>query len=617
MTHEHDTSTIRAIDLTDGDRRDGDVRIIGRRSESFYERRLKRPIDLVGGMVLLIVTAPLTLAVAAGVAIALGRPVLFKQTRCTKDARPFTMYKFRSMLPAQEPFAPGQFHAPKDDPRHTRFGKFIRRLSLDELPQIWNVVKGDMSLIGPRPELPEVVEAFDLADHPRHLVRPGMTGPWQVSEYRGGLVHMNVHLDSEYVGDLTLKRDLEIALRTVGLFFGLGPEALPFEIAMPPHLRPQQDPPPPLRVLHVLEPAIAGVPAYVEQLGRELADRGIEQLVLTSDTQQFTFDDWPLRVIRRPWRRRPLDAVSVAEEIRTVVREERIDLVHAHATFAGVASRLRRLDVPVVYQPHGWGHLSTQRRLVARAVRTIESRLDRRTHTLLTLSEHEEAEAPRVRRTERVRPIVDLGDFGPMSDRDRRAARLELGWHRGERIHLCVGELSARKNQVALAQAWHKHAGGNDRLVLVGDGAQRAEIEDLCADNIDLLGWRNDIGRLMGAADSLLVSSLGEGFSLVILEALATGLPVFSTSVGGSEIITGDDGRIVTTAEEVVRAVLASPLPAHTHEDRMARAQRHRSAASVETVADEFIDIYHRTAGRGSAVIDLRPEASDSLSAGR
>ena len=255
--------------------------------------------------------------------------------------------------------------------------------------------------------------------------------------------------------------------------------------------------------------------------------------------------------------------------------------------------------------------MSTPRWSVARAVRAIEGALDGRTHALLTLSEHEEAEAPRARPTERVRPIIDLRDFTPLSEVDRRAARLELGWHNDERIHLCVGRLCPGKPQRALAQAWRKHAGPGDRLLLVGDGEDRPAIEGLAGDNIELLGWRNDMARLMGAADALLVPSLGEGFSLVILEALACGTPVFSTSVGGSEIIAAGDGRIVTTAEEVVRAALASPLTPASAEDRVTRAERHHTFASLDTVAEEFLAIYHRTAGRDRSTIDLREETAD------
>jgi lipopolysaccharide/colanic/teichoic acid biosynthesis glycosyltransferase len=107
-------------------------------------------------------------------------------------------------------------HKTVHDPRHTRVGRFIRKWSLDELPQLLNVLKGDMSLVGPRPELVQVARRYDLLDHPRHLVRPGITGLWQVSKSRGSLLHENVHIDLDYVRKVTFVGDCKILLRTFG-----------------------------------------------------------------------------------------------------------------------------------------------------------------------------------------------------------------------------------------------------------------------------------------------------------------------------------------------------------------------------------------------------------------
>ena len=557
----------------------------------------------------------------------MGKPVIFRQRRLTRGGVPFTMYKFRSML--AEEHAPddaddvSEFHAAANSPRHTPFGRFIRRAAFDELPQLWNVLRGDMSLVGPRPEMPEVAEAHGIVDHPRHMVRPGMTGAWQVSEYRSGYVHLHVHIDAAYVGNLTFRTDARIVLQTLGVLLGGGAEAAnghhptsddpgdePIDLRKVD--RDDRSSTDPLRVLHVLEPAIAGVPAYVEALGRELAADGVEQVVLTADDQEWEFADWPRAVVRVPWRRRPADTFRVGREVERLIERHDIDLVHAHATFAGVATRVRPMSVPVLYQPHGWGHLSTRRRISARVARTIERVLDGRTDVLLTLSEQEAADAPRSRSSERVRPIVALGGFAPLTDVERRAARLEYGWAPDERVHLCVGELSHRKNQLPLAAAFRRHAGDHDRLAFAGDGDARSALEGHGDDNIQIMGWRSDVARLMGAADTLVVPSLGEGFSLVILEALATGLPVFTTPVGGSEVISGTDGAIRSSVDDVVRAAVSSTLPDGGTDERLERAERHRASASIETVADDFLRIYRRTLGRpepGEAeVIDLAAE---------
>ncbi|MEM7142431.1 MAG: sugar transferase [Actinomycetota bacterium] len=575
-----------------------------------YERFAKRPIDFIGSALLLLIFSPLMIIVAIGVAITMGRPVVFRQRRLGRNAVPFTMLKFRSMKP-EEPWdesvlGPRPHHAAADDPRHTSFGRLIRRLSLDELPQLINVVKGEMSLIGPRPELPAVAEEHDIVDHPRHLIRPGMTGEWQVSELRAGFVHMAVHMDALYVGDLTFRRDMGIALRTVGLFLGVGPRSAPREpIETEDAVTPERARP--LRVLHVLEPQHSGVPAYVHQLGQELSARGLEQVVVTCDAQTWDFSSWADRVVSLPWRRRPGDIVAVGKQIRDLVADERIDLVHAHATFAGMAARAVRLDVPVLYQPHGWGHLSPRRKAARSAARTMERLLDSRADMVMVLSDQEAADAPKSRPTERVRPLVDLSPFEPLSSSLRKQARLELGWAADDKVLLCVGEFSHRKNQTSLVRAWNNLATGGFRLALVGDGATRDELETLESDGVELLGWRDDVARLMGAADALVVPSLGEGFSLVILESLASGLPVFTTPVGGSEIVGGDDGAVRGDAEGVLRAALGSDLLAQPAANRDTRAARHREAASVETVAETFIELYMASAGRPGVVetIDL------------
>ena len=605
-----------------------------------YQRYVKRPIDIVGSGILLVLTTPLMLAVAAGVRVTMGPPVIFRQVRLTRGGRPFTMYKFRSMLPESavpdDVAGASAFHAADESLRHTPFGRLIRRFALDELPQLWNVLKGDMSLVGPRPELPEVAAAFDLIDHPRHMVRSGMTGAWQVSENRDGFVHLNVQMDEEYVGDLTFRRDATIVLRTFAVLVGstrrndgadesddatapavirlirsrdapscraersesgsrtvevVGPNA---DAANATAIQPAIG----IRLLHVLEPRIAGVPAYVDALGRALANRGVEQHVLAAAAaggpgiEPWPFDAWADSLTHRRWSRRPVDAYRMAAEIRRLIASKGIDLVHAHATFAGIAARVRQLDVPLIYQPHGWGHLSVRTAAGARIVRLVERVLDPRTDLLLTLSTHEGHDAPPGRSSTQVRPVVDLSGFGPLDDEERQQIRAAQGWAACERIHLCVGELSHRKNQAALARCWRDCAAEGNRLVFVGDGPERGRVEREGGGRVEVAGWRHDIPRLMGAADTLVVASRGEGFSLVILEALATGLPVFTTDVGGSEAVSLNMGAVCDSVRDVVAAATTSTLPNGPSVERAHRAQLTRAEWSVDKAADEFLAIF-------------------------
>ena len=194
------------------------VRVVG-----VYDRVFKRCIDLVGSLLCLVILLPVIAAAALAVRLMLGPNIFFRQERVGRNGKTFRMIKFRSMQHDRRSDNADfdgsdrrQTHKSLNDPRHTPVGRFIRKWSLDELPQLFNVLKGDMSLVGPRPELVRVAQAHNLIDHPRHLVRPGITGLWQVSRERSALLHENVHIDTEYVMHVTFLGDVKILLRTVG-----------------------------------------------------------------------------------------------------------------------------------------------------------------------------------------------------------------------------------------------------------------------------------------------------------------------------------------------------------------------------------------------------------------
>jgi lipopolysaccharide/colanic/teichoic acid biosynthesis glycosyltransferase len=184
---------------------------------------LKRAIDLVVSAGLLVLLSPLLLAIALAIKLGSRGPVLFKQTRIGKDSKPFTMVKFRTMIAGAEDMV-GQvvdtsallepsFKVP-DDPRRTSVGRRLRRLSLDEIPQLWNVLRGEMSLVGPRPEEEQVVRLYDERQRVRLSVKPGLTGPMQVYG-RGDLTfEERLALERDYIDNLSIAQDVAILLRT-------------------------------------------------------------------------------------------------------------------------------------------------------------------------------------------------------------------------------------------------------------------------------------------------------------------------------------------------------------------------------------------------------------------
>ncbi|MFG3707772.1 sugar transferase [Micromonospora sp. NPDC047670] len=172
--------------------------------------RGKRILDAVVAAVLLVLTAPVLGVVAVLVAVGLGRPVLFRQCRAGLHGRPFELVKFRTMLPP----APSRGLVGDGD-RLTPLGRWLRATSLDELPTLWNVLRGDMSLVGPRPLLPEYLERYSPTQARRHEVRPGVTGLAQVRGRNSLSWEEKLDLDVRYVDNHSLRLDLSILLATV------------------------------------------------------------------------------------------------------------------------------------------------------------------------------------------------------------------------------------------------------------------------------------------------------------------------------------------------------------------------------------------------------------------
>lgn len=192
-----------------------------------YARLVKPALDRLIGLVAVLVALPVMAIVALAVRLALGPGIIFRQERVGQYGRPFTLYKFRSMHPDRRatawPFdGPDRrrTHKSTADPRHTRVGRFLRKWSLDELPQLFNILRGEMSLIGPRPEVTPIVARYADWEHQRHAVRPGLTGLFQVTKRQQGMMHEHVDIDVDYVERLSARTDLAILLRTVPAVLG-------------------------------------------------------------------------------------------------------------------------------------------------------------------------------------------------------------------------------------------------------------------------------------------------------------------------------------------------------------------------------------------------------------
>ena len=190
----------------------------------------KRAIDIIGAGSGLLLLSPVIAIVACAVKFTSSKgPVFFSQKRVGKNGELFDMYKFRSMVVNAEELKEklahqnemsGPMFKMKDDPRVTKVGKFIRKTSLDELPQLWNVLKGDMSLVGPRPSLPKEVAQFEKWMYKRLSVKPGLTCFWQVSGRNNIDFEDWMKLDIKYVDERNIWIDIKLIFKTVLVLFG-------------------------------------------------------------------------------------------------------------------------------------------------------------------------------------------------------------------------------------------------------------------------------------------------------------------------------------------------------------------------------------------------------------
>lgn len=175
-----------------------------------YAKYIKRMLDFILSLIALIVLSPLMIIIGILVRIKLGKPVIFKQKRPGKDEKIFTLYKFKTMTDEKDE----QGNLLADEKRLTKFGKFLRSTSLDELPELWNILKGEMAIVGPRPLLVEYLPLYNEEQKHRHDIKPGLTGLAQISGRNAIQWEEKFKEDIEYVNNITFIQDTKIILKT-------------------------------------------------------------------------------------------------------------------------------------------------------------------------------------------------------------------------------------------------------------------------------------------------------------------------------------------------------------------------------------------------------------------
>lgn len=185
------------------------------RKKGIYEKYIKRLLDILLSLIGIIISLPFFIIISLFVLIFMGWPILFKQPRPGKNGKIFNMYKFRTMSNKKDKNG----NLLPDEQRLTKFGKLLRKTSLDELPELFNILIGKMSFIGPRPLLVKYLPYYTEEEHHRHDIRPGLTGWAQVNGRNLVCWDERFKLDLEYVNNVSLKMDLKVVLKTISVVF--------------------------------------------------------------------------------------------------------------------------------------------------------------------------------------------------------------------------------------------------------------------------------------------------------------------------------------------------------------------------------------------------------------
>ena len=586
---------------------------------------MKRTIDVVGSAALLIVLSPVIALVAALVALRLGRPVIFRHERPGRNEVPFTLLKFRTMTDATD--TEGRLLPDAD--RLTPFGRRLRATSLDELPELWNVLRGDMSLVGPRPLLTEYLPHYTPRQARRHEVRPGVTGWAQVNGRNDLPWPEKLELDVWYVEHRTLWLDITILLRTLAVPFrrrGISrsghataprfegaPDAVPttpdglhrlptvlhvttidltLESILLPHLAGIRN-----AGFHVLSASAHG-PAV-----ERLEDAGIPHHPLRHSTRKFSLSS---------------DVRAFVELLR-LIRQLRPDIVHTHNPKPGfygrIAARLARVPL-IVNTVHGL-YATPDDPLPKRAVvYALERTAAAFSHHELTVNRDDLLTLERLRvPTRRLTLLgggIDLTRFDATRWQGARE-RLREEWRlQAEDVAFgFVGRFVEEKGLPELVEAFRllreKHLPVH--LVLIGgedpdkpDSLSPECLRDIDPQRLRVVDWQRSIEPHLLALDVLVLPSHREGFPLTPMEAAALGIPAIVSDVRGArDTVLPEVSGLRTPVRDV--PALAAAMERLALDPALRRRLGHgaredaRARFDVEAKVRITLDVYRRGLG--------------------
>lgn len=523
---------------------------------------VKRAADTAGAVMLLVLTAPLLAMGMLLVYLDSGRPVFFRQIRLGRDGKQITIIKLRSMRPVPESQSDTTW---SEESRATRVGRFLRRTSLDELPQLFNILRGEMSFVGPRPERPDFVRQFSQKHArywARHRVPVGLTGLAQVSGLRGNTsIEDRARFDNSYIANWSLWLDCKILIQTAKelLFPARVIEERAWGAGRP-------------SVVHVSQPTTAGVAQVVLDLVRDQVARGWDvHVVCPGGSGRLLTDARTAGASTHAWEagRKPgHNTLGETRRLRALLTRIDPDLVHLHSAKAGLAGRLAlRGSRPTIFQPHAWSFEAVTGKLRIASVQW-ERLGSRWTDVTICVSAAEQALGRRLGCLGRRSVVVPNGvDLERFRDRDRNLALAALGRDTSRSpLVVCIGRVDQQKGQDFLLQAWQRVLKEHPRahLVIVGDGPQLSELKALSPQQVEFVGNSDQVPIWLAAADVVAIPSRWEGMPLLAIEAMASARPCVGFDVNGMAECLGEVGLLVPVGDieglaAGINAYLAEP----------------------------------------------------------
>lgn len=516
---------------------------------------MKRALDIVGSLFLIILSSPIMLAIAIGVRATSDGPVIFRQERVGIMGKRFEMLKFRSMYVTKDA---NQTWTTNDDGRKTRFGAFLRRSSLDELPQLFNVLRGDMSLVGPRPEVPHFVEYFKdqiPLYMVKHYVKPGMTGLAQVNGLRGDTsVEDRIQADISYIENWSFFGDISILLKTPFKAFNDNEKYKNSEINDDTDADIEFD----------FSTMRASSLPSASECGKFEAVRGKKILYAASTMSHIgnfhtdyinalKADGCDVKVMASgegadfniPFEKRFISVRNLLcrRRIAKILKEEEFDTLVLNTSLA--AYHIRRVCKKkkrphVVNFVHGYLFSENVNRIKAFLMYICEKLLSKKTDDIIVMNLQDYRTAVR-KHLCRQKVYFVKGMGAEVREVMTNPEELRRRYECDDKYVLSfVGELSERKNQEFLIRALPKIIQNipNAVLWLVGSGAYRPRLEELAqelsvSERVMFMGQRADACDYIRASDLYVSASSGEGMPFNLIEALGCGTTVLVSDIKG------------------------------------------------------------------------------------